>query len=174
MKKSIFYLLFIFLLNSVKSDEIRLYKNTDYSILAHMLSSNPDLWVIDSNLETQLQKSLNYFSNTEYVTYVFVKNHEIAGFITYQISFNTDDDYTGIIEFLNVDEKYRGHKIGTQLLTHALKDMYQKGFKTIVLTTKITNLAARALYEKQGFKLLFPKVGLSDCIYQYKLPISKS
>lgn len=66
------------------------------------------------------------------------------------------------IAHLAVEEKFRRQGIGWQLLEHAEQKARDKGFLKLSLLTEVENTAARALYEKFGFKLtetiLFPEL----------------
>jgi ribosomal protein S18 acetylase RimI-like enzyme len=65
------------------------------------------------------------------------------------------------IAHLAVEKKFRRRGIGLQLLTHAEEKAREQGIPKLSLLTEIENSAARALYEKFGFKvtdtILFPE-----------------
>ena len=61
-----------------------------------------------------------------------------------------DELYIG---HLAVTEKFRRQGIGLKLLEHAEEKAREKGLPKLSLLTEIENSAARALYEKYGFRL---------------------
>jgi ribosomal protein S18 acetylase RimI-like enzyme len=61
----------------------------------------------------------------------------------------TDELYIG---HLAVEGKYRRQGVGLQILAHAETEARKKGLPKLSLLTEIENTAARALYEKFGFK----------------------
>lgn len=57
---------------------------------------------------------------------------------------------------LYVNEDHRGSGIAKHLLDHGLKQAYQKGFKSLYLSTDLENF-----YEKKGWKYLCQGFGIS-------------
>lgn len=55
------------------------------------------------------------------------------------------------LEILSVDQQYRGHGIGKQLINATLESAKDKGFKNVSLNVDYENKRAKALYERQGF-----------------------
>lgn len=64
---------------------------------------------------------------------------------------------TGRIHMMGVAPEFRGRGLGRQILSSALKHLASKGIRTVELTMDNENEAARALYERAGFK---PKTAL--------------
>ena len=50
-----------------------------------------------------------------------------------------------------VKTEYRGKSVGELLLLSALEDVIGRGARTMLLEVRISNMAARSLYEKYGF-----------------------
>ncbi|MBQ6315705.1 MAG: ribosomal protein S18-alanine N-acetyltransferase [Mogibacterium sp.] len=61
-----------------------------------------------------------------------------------------------------IDEKYRGHHFGEQLLDHLLTKCREAGCKVMNLDVRKSNQAAIALYEKMGFE----RVGIRPRYYR--------
>jgi ribosomal protein S18 acetylase RimI-like enzyme len=72
------------------------------------------------------------------------ENNEFAGFIGY--------DSFGHIDYLAVEKNFRGKKYGKKLLTHSIKNLQDKGIKSITIYATKNNIPALTLYEKIGFK----------------------
>lgn len=57
----------------------------------------------------------------------------------------------GYIAMLAVDDLYRRHQIGSNLVIKAIRMMVEQGCDEVVLETEITNVGALRLYENLGF-----------------------
>lgn len=57
----------------------------------------------------------------------------------------------GYIAMLAVDNSYRRHQIGSNLVIKAIRMMSEQGCDEVVLETEITNVGALRLYENLGF-----------------------
>lgn len=51
-----------------------------------------------------------------------------------------------------VDPDYRSQGVGKQLLSRLVQDMKERGMTVMFLEVRVSNLAARALYESQAFE----------------------
>ena len=71
---------------------------------------------------------------------------QLAGFVTYY----KDSTGKGHVQFLAVDEKFRGKGFGEQLMRYALDDLKKMGVKHIDLFTRPINYAAQKVYKKVG------------------------
>ena len=60
---------------------------------------------------------------------------------------------TGYVEDVVVDEKYRGQKIGEQVLRFLIDTARQKQIRTLFLTSRPEREAANKLYQKLGFEV---------------------
>ncbi len=77
---------------------------------------------------------------------VVEQNNEIAGFILY--STVVDE---GSIDNVAVNKPLQGQGMGTELVCAALSRMTDAGLVRCMLDVRVSNAAARALYEKHGF-----------------------
>jgi len=57
-----------------------------------------------------------------------------------------------LIEDLVVDEKYRGLKVGKNIMQHLIEFCSEKGIKYVNLTSNPARIAANKLYRSLGFK----------------------
>jgi putative acetyltransferase len=85
---------------------------------------------------------------------------------TFIVLQNSQNDILGTVALLKlvgrscklrkmyVDKKYRGFKLGEQLMKQALNKAIELGFRTIYLETVHTMKAAIQLYEKYGFVII--------------------
>lgn len=93
-----------------------------------------------------------YFIDTwPHLCFVALAGEEHVGAIVCKLSPHGRDTYRGYIAMLAVDEKFRRHKIGTHLVTHAIEAMRSQGCDEVVLETEVTNKSAMRLYENLGF-----------------------
>jgi len=82
---------------------------------------------------------------------VYLENNNPIGFIAYY----KKRLYQGIIQFIAVDDKYRGKGYAQKLLNYAIDDLRHRGCINIKLLTRMSNHPARATYTKVGFKKLW-------------------
>ncbi|MEM2912547.1 MAG: ribosomal protein S18-alanine N-acetyltransferase [Candidatus Bathyarchaeia archaeon] len=82
------------------------------------------------------------------VSLVAKENNEILGFIIGIIY----DETVGHIFTLDVAIKHRRKGVGLKLLRELEKIFREKGVKACFLEVRMDNLAARQLYEKQGYR----------------------
>ncbi|MFN3220140.1 MAG: GNAT family N-acetyltransferase [Acidimicrobiales bacterium] len=57
----------------------------------------------------------------------------------------------GYLDFLGVDDRHRGTGVGGALVERAIVELAARGAKTVSLTVREDNVAARALYARLGF-----------------------
>jgi [ribosomal protein S18]-alanine N-acetyltransferase len=57
----------------------------------------------------------------------------------------------GYLDFLGVDDRHRGSGVGGALVEQAIVELAARGAKTVSLTVREDNVAARALYARLGF-----------------------
>ncbi len=167
-------------------ENIRLYQESDHAVLRDIIAKNEEL-IINPDAEHQTYESRlayteRFFPSKNYITKVYSKNNEPAGFITYQkegvlapfvIDFANFDPKKvekalhGSIQILAVKEQFQRQGIGKALLNDAIEYAKSKNIKVIMVQTRVTNSASRALYEKAGFKLMFPIMpGMKDCMFR--------
>lgn len=77
------------------------------------------------------------------------------------------------VNMLFVDDKYRGHGIGTQLLQRSLQLCEQAGSKLCYLSVNLKNSRARALYERVGFKTECLKAYMCGASYSNSAKLSE-
>jgi ribosomal protein S18 acetylase RimI-like enzyme len=82
---------------------------------------------------------------------VFVAEAEgkVVGYITTRL-----DRFTGVgrIPNLAVDEQYRGHGVGSQLIEHAIAWLREQGMNLAKIETLEQNARGQALYPRFGFQ----------------------
>jgi ribosomal protein S18 acetylase RimI-like enzyme len=79
---------------------------------------------------------------------VLRQHNQLMGFVAYYMK---KPDF-GFLLFLAVDQKFRKNQYGETLLRYGLQQLADMGAKRIQLLTRLTNLPARRLYERVGFK----------------------
>lgn len=88
--------------------------------------------------------------------------HKPIGFVAYY----KKEFYYGYILFLDVLASYRSKGIGYALLDYAVQDLKKRGVTKIGLVTRTSNIPARRLYKKYGFKEISDENGFVDFEYQ--------
>ncbi|CAN5124357.1 hypothetical protein BH09DEP1_BH09DEP1_2740 [soil metagenome] len=176
MKKiflSLLTLASFFAFKEMKANEIRLFQKEDEPTLRAMIAGNEDLLLPGATLEARVLATAKFFGSKNYTTKVYVHEEKPVGFITYQKEVTVSWflkwllGSPGCIQLCNIDQEHRRLGIGAVLIKDALADMKSNGFDTVILQTKVANKAARAFYEKHGFKLSTPAAdGVEDCFYK--------
>jgi ribosomal-protein-alanine N-acetyltransferase len=79
--------------------------------------------------------------------FVLAQEQQWLGFIAYH-------EILGEIEVnhIVVAKEHQGQGVGQQLLKQAIKYWTQQGFTQVFLEVRLSNLSAKKLYEKNGFK----------------------
>ena len=77
--------------------------------------------------------------------------NECIAAIVCKLDINKSEKKRGYIAMLAVDPRFRGRKIGTNLVRLAIEEMIRGDADEIVLETEVTNQPAMQLYEKLGF-----------------------
>lgn len=73
---------------------------------------------------------------------------KFAGFVTYY----QRSTYEGVIQFVSVNQHFRGKHYGKILTNHALERLFDMGMVRVTLTTRVSNIWARRVYTSMGFK----------------------
>ena len=71
-----------------------------------------------------------------------------------------------------VDENHRSKGYGTKIIKDVIAYAQKKGYKRVILDADFTNLKARALYERLGFKVYGKKSFLKRGMYNMEFKIS--
>jgi ribosomal protein S18 acetylase RimI-like enzyme len=123
-----------------------------------------------------------FLDSANYITEVIRVNNVTVGFVNYKIweitvlTFNLGR--TGLLHLLGIDKDYQHQGLGRLLLQHALAKMKACYPALIMINTKRHNTLAQHLYEKEGFKLVYPNATdttSQDFIYtmQFEIPAGK-
>ena len=123
---------------------IRKYKDSDFDQLCHVMDRARMQELETANMEQvfiQLKDApyLRYLLKCK--MYVATKAEKIVGFVGLR---------PHELSFLYVDPNFQNHGVGKKLIEFALKRL-ERPIKLDVFTD---NLAAKALYEKYGFKVV--------------------
>ena len=73
---------------------------------------------------------------------------QLIGFVAYYMKSPT----LGFLNFVVVDPVFRGKRYAEQMVQHAVDDMIKRGAKKITLLTRPSNIRARQVYKRLGFK----------------------
>lgn len=74
-----------------------------------------------------------------------------VGAVVCKLDHHKGKSFRGYIAMLAVETSYRHRKIGSQLVSHAIKQMAEYKCEEVVLETEITNKGALRLYHNLGF-----------------------
>lgn len=114
-------------------------------------------------VEGYIQRFLN--KEKDFTILVAEKNKVVAGYIVLKINPRLTELYGfkwGTIVSLAVDPPYQGKGIGPRLVSHAIKWMKKKGVKYAEVGTDQNNIAAIRTYEKNGFRVIYSGITLSQ------------
>lgn len=118
-----------------------------------------------SNLEAARLFLQNRFQNRESVVWVAGKGDRMVGFTQLYPSFSSVSmKPIWILNDLFVDENYRKQGIARALMRAAENFARETGAVRIVLSTQVSNLAARSLYESLGY-------GQNEEFYHYSFKL---
>ena len=81
---------------------------------------------------------------------LWVAEHATGGVVGYYVLWCIQDQ--GELANIAVEERYRGQRIGAMLLDHALEVAAGRGVESVYLEVRVSNAAARAMYESRGFE----------------------
>lgn len=79
--------------------------------------------------------------------YIYELENKIIGFINIDLIYDKAE-----IEYIYVENRYRGQKIATELLKKAEKELKKLSVENITLEVNVNNKVAINFYEKKGFK----------------------
>lgn len=75
----------------------------------------------------------------------------LIGLIAVYFSSNSSEEFTAFVSNVSVEQNFLGQGIASALLDHCIKRASATGFRRLRLEVGAANIAARHLYEKQGF-----------------------
>ncbi len=78
-----------------------------------------------------------------------------------------DGDYRAYIYGFRIKSAYRGHGVGTRLLTVAEDDLVKRGYSRVTLNVGRDNPDARRLYERSGYRVVAAEPGRWSYLDQY-------
>lgn len=81
---------------------------------------------------------------------LWVAEHETGGVVGYYVLWCIQDQ--GELANIAVEARYRGQRIGAMLLDHALETAASRGVESVYLEVRVSNDAARQMYESRGFE----------------------
>lgn len=145
-------------------------KERDEAAIIEILNQSPQFLRYEA-LGCPSGTTEKFINSPKYITRVLQEDGKTVGFVNCTkmerkflfLNFG----FYGFIHLMGVNENYRGKQYGKELLFDAIECLKNQGMTQIKLGTKITNLPARSLYEKSGFKLS-SSFG-EQCIYSLDL-----
>ena len=97
------------------------------------------------------EKWINYLSNKNIQTYVFKCKEDLVGF--FELIFHTEENETEIAYF-GILEEYQNKKLGSHLLSEAIKRSFKKNTKRVwVHTCSLDHKNALNNYISRGMKI---------------------
>lgn len=117
-----------------------------------------------------------FMYNSPELTIMARDGDTLVGVIVSNISPHKDKRQRGYIAMLAVKSEYRGHGIGSKLVSLVVETMKEKGVDEVVLETEVINTAAMRLYENLGFvrsKRLYRYYLNSNDAFRLILPITE-
>ena len=97
------------------------------------------------------EKWINYVSNKNVKTYVFKLNNDLVGF--FELIFHPEKNETEIA-YLGILEEYQNKKLGSYLLSEAIKESFKKNINRVwVHTCSLDHQNALGNYISRGMKI---------------------
>jgi ribosomal-protein-alanine N-acetyltransferase len=81
---------------------------------------------------------------------LWVAEHPSRGVIGYYVLWCIQDQ--GELANIAVEAGFRGQRIGSMLLDHALEVAASRGVESVYLEVRVSNATARAMYQSRGFE----------------------
>lgn len=97
--------------------------------------------------------------------YAYLCRTKIVGLIAFYA--NDMINKTAYLTYICVNEKYRSHKLGLNLMNAMFEECENKNMKKVKLSTNKRNIKAQKFYEQLGFK----RIDEIDDTYLYKINI---
>jgi ribosomal-protein-alanine N-acetyltransferase len=107
-----------------------------------MVSSEP--WI---TLGRTLEQAVKIMSSPTREVFVAVRDAELAGFVVLVMR----GPFVGFVQSLAVDASLRGEGIGTALMTHAERHIFEQ-HPNVFLSVSSFNTRARAFYARLGYE----------------------
>lgn len=79
---------------------------------------------------------------------VMKAGEKFIGFVAYYMK----TPEVGFLNFVGVNPEFRGKGYAAQMVQHAIDDMARRGAHKITLVTRPSNITARSVYKKLGFR----------------------
>lgn len=118
----------------------------DFSAIQKILSDHPYLTYESEGQPAGTTEK--YIKSSKYKTDVLQAESTTVGFVNYAAL----DGYSGgLLHLIGVDKEYQKRGFGKRLLSHAVKELEKLRLSSIFLMVKRDNIAARSLYEREGF-----------------------
>lgn len=119
------------------------------------------------NYRKEVEGYIDKFLNKEkdFTILVAEKDEEVVGYIVLKINPILTKIYGfrwGTIVSLAVETPYQGKGIGSALVSAGIKWMKKKGVKYAEVGTDQNNIAAIRTYEKNGFRVIYSGITLSQ------------
>ena len=97
------------------------------------------------------EKWINYVSNKNVKTYIFKLNNDLVGF--FELIFHPEKNETEIA-YLGILEEYQNKKLGSYLLSEAIKESFKKNINRVwVHTCSLDHQNALGNYISRGMKI---------------------
>jgi ribosomal-protein-alanine N-acetyltransferase len=126
--------------NAAKSDNIRIYQIECESF---KIPWDDELFQLLSRWHGKIQ-----ISKTKSLFMDILEFEDcVIGYVVWEEDYRNNK---GHILNIAIDSKYRGRGYGRELLEHTFKKMKSAGIKECVLEVRLSNHAARKLYESSG------------------------
>ncbi|MBO5068421.1 MAG: ribosomal protein S18-alanine N-acetyltransferase [Clostridia bacterium] len=93
---------------------------------------------------------LSAFDGGRFFSIGCFNNEKLIGAITCSLSIDDAD-----IEGITVDKTYRNKGVGQKLLKNAEQNIKDSGITAVLLEVRQSNIPAKSLYEKAGYKQIF-------------------
>ncbi len=157
-------------------DIIRLYQESDRKVISRLEKCVCPFRPMSYD-EMRARYEIKLYFKNDYMIGVIVYDKK-----AYQSSLRIDitkkhtpyqEFKCGEIAFLTVRDEYHRQGVGTALLQEALNDMKKNGIEVAQMYTFVNDIAARSLFEKNGFSLAMPVEDRARLCY-YHMPLDLS
>ena len=136
-----------------------------------------DLTAIKEILKNETDRTYESIDYHGATTHVIRVNDKTIGFVSYIVINHTFLTFRvchyGLVHLFGIDKEYHRKGFGTLLLKHTIEELKKLKVPSVFLMVKADNIAARTLYEKEGFVCKFASPEAQAKLVNMPMPYTK-
>ncbi|MHA6533921.1 GNAT family N-acetyltransferase [Paenibacillus sp. BAC0078] len=134
------------------------FKENQFSYTVKDIPSYEKRYMEDRSEPEDTTDYSGYINSPDQAVYLAFAKQQAVGYIMLKKNWNN----YALIEMIQVDKRFRRHRVGSQLMEQAKRWALERGLPGIMLETQSNNVRACRFYEKCGFVI----GGFDLCVYR--------